>query len=109
MTEQNLKSYDKLADFAPDWVVQPGDIIAERLEELGWSQAEFAIRTEFTRKHVNLLIKGNASITDETAIKLERVLGSSVRYWLNLEAQCREHEAKSKAIEALSASSAWLK
>jgi HTH-type transcriptional regulator/antitoxin HigA len=109
MTEQNLKSYDKLADFAPEWVVLPGDIIAERLEELGWSQAEFATRMEFTRKHVNLLIKGNASITEETAIKLERVLGSSVRYWLNLESQCREHQAKSKARDALSGSSAWLK
>jgi len=46
-----------------------------------------AQRTGFTTKHINLLLKGDAPITQDTAMKLEKVLGSTARFWLGLEAQ----------------------
>ena len=45
-------SHETLADFAPDWVVTPGDTIADLLEERDWTQAEFAQRLGCTTKHV---------------------------------------------------------
>ena len=102
MTEQT-------ALFQPDWVSPPGDTIADLLEEKGWSQAEFAQRCGYTTKHASLLINGKASITEDTALKLERVLGSSARFWLVREAQYRETIARQQEMTALEAQADWLK
>jgi addiction module HigA family antidote len=109
MTEAALRTYESLADFAPDWVAVPGESINDLLEERGWTQTDLATRTGFTTKHVNLLLKGKAPITEETALKLERVLGSTARFWLNLEAQYREHLARQEAVTALAEHADWLK
>jgi HTH-type transcriptional regulator / antitoxin HigA len=111
MTETNIlpMTYDSLSDFAPDWLVTPGDTISELLEERGWTKAELALRTGFTPKHINQLLKGEASITQETAIKLEKVLGSTVRFWLGLEAQYREQLAKKADAVSLAGDVDWLK
>ena len=109
MIEAVSRSYETLADFAPDWVAIPGETIADLLEERGWSQADLAARTGFTSKHVNLLLKGRAPITEETAFRLERVLGSTARFWLNLEAQYREHLARQDSVNTLVQEVHWLK
>ena len=79
--------------FTPDWISPPGDTIADLLEERDWTQAQFAERLGYTTKHVSQLVNGKAPITEETAIKLERVLGSTTGFWLNREAQYREQLA----------------
>ncbi len=75
--------------FTPDWVSPPGDTIADLLEERDWTQAQLAERLGYTTKHISLLINGKAPINEETAMKLERVLGSTVGFWLSREAQYR--------------------
>ncbi len=95
--------------FQPDWFSPPGDTIADLLEEKGWSQVEFARRCGYTTKHASLLINGKASITDNTAIKLERVLGSSARFWLTREARYREAIARQQELETLETRADWLK
>ncbi len=100
---------EQAAAFQPDWISPPGDTIADLLEEKGWTQAEFAQRCGYTTKHVSLLINGKASITEDTALKLERVLGSSARFWLVREAQYRETIARRNEFEALKAQADWLK
>lgn len=95
--------------FNPDWVIPPGATIADLLEERGWSQTEFASRIGYTKKHVNLLIQGKASLSEEAAIKLERVLGSTVNFWLNREALYREAIARKEDLNVLNDSISWLK
>ena len=73
-----------------DLVSPPGETILNILEELGWSRLELAQRTGYTQSHIDQLIEGNASITEEIALKLERVLGSTSGFWLHREAQYRE-------------------
>lgn len=87
---KKIRIYETLADFAPDWVAVPGESINDLLEDRGWTQSDLATRTGFTTKHVNLLLKGKAPITEETALKLERVLGSTARFWLAMERQYKE-------------------
>ena len=87
--------------FGPDWVSPPGDTIADLLEERCWTQAEFAIRLGTSRKFVNQLLSGEASINEATALKLERVLGSTIRFWLNREAEYRAALANRREIEML--------
>ena len=109
VTEAALRTYESLAEFAPDWVAIPGESINDLLEERGWTQADLATRTGFTTKHVNLLLKGKAPISEETALRLERVLGSTARFWLNLEAQYREHVARQESVKSLAQHIDWLK
>jgi HTH-type transcriptional regulator / antitoxin HigA len=99
---------DTLQSFNPDWASPPGDTIADLLEERDWTQAQLAERLGYTTKHVSQLINGKAPVTEETALKLERVLGTSAASWLNREAQYRTQLAKLEEQSLLSAWVSWL-
>lgn len=112
MTDQThavVSGFGSLADFAPDWFATPGDTVADLLAERGWTQVELALRMGYSPKHINQLLKGEAAITQDTAIKLEKVLGSTTRFWLGLEAQYREQLARKADVTALAADVGWLK
>ncbi|OGR08429.1 MAG: XRE family transcriptional regulator [Deltaproteobacteria bacterium RIFOXYD12_FULL_50_9] len=98
-----------VSTFSPDWVSPPGDTIFDLLEERGWKQTELAKRTGYTTKHISLLINGKAPITDETAIKLERVIGSTAHFWLSREAQYRESQFRIVERASLKDEADWLK
>tara|TARA_R110001583_G_scaffold195511_1_gene374766 strand:- start:21936 stop:23054 length:1119 start_codon:yes stop_codon:yes gene_type:complete len=74
-------------EFQPDYYYHPGVFLEEELENIGMSQAELSKRTGITTKTINFIIKGSASISSETAINLEVVLGKPASYWLNLDSQ----------------------
>jgi len=99
---------DTLQPFTPDWVSPPGETIADLLEERDWTQAQLAERLGYTTKHVSLLINGKASVTEEAALKLERVLGSTAAFWLNREAQYRAQLAKIEEQNLLFSWIPWL-
>lgn len=94
--------------FTPDWVSPPGDTIADVLEERDWTQAELADRLGYTTKHISLLINGKAPINEETAMKLERVLGSTAAFWLRREAQYRAALARKDEENRLKGWTSWL-
>ena len=85
---------DLSANFAPDWVSPPGDTILDIIEDKGWTQFELAERLGYSEKHVSQLVNGKVPLTDDTAVKLANVLGSSVGFWLSREAKFREHQAR---------------
>ncbi len=74
------------------------------LEERDWTQAQLAERLGYTTKDISLLINGKAPINEETALRLERVLGSTVGFWLSREAQYRTALAR---IEEENRSKEW--
>lgn len=96
------------APFAPDWVSPPGDTIADVLEERGWTQAELARRLGYTEKHVSQLINGKAAITEDTASRLERVLGSTAGFWLRKEATYRERLERQQFAQRCAGWVDWL-
>lgn len=104
-----MASSDRASPFSPDWTSPPGDTLADILAERGWSQTEFAERTGYTEKHISLLINGKASITEETALKLELVVGSNAAFWLSREARYREAHARADEEKALEKEGNWLK
>lgn len=101
MTSQN--------HYHPDLVTPPGEILLEKLEELGMTQAELADRIGRTKKMVNEIVKGKAPILSETALQLERVLSIPARFWTNAEAQYRECLAREEERERLGDDVDWLK
>lgn len=72
--------------FEPDYAVPPGETLRETLESIGMTQADLARRAELSTKHVNQIIQGEAPITPETAVALERVTRVPARIWNGLEA-----------------------
>ena len=85
---------DQEQTFSPDWVSPPGDTIVDLMEERDWSKTQLAHRLGLSVRRLNQLIKGNISMTHETALRLERVLGSTANFWLNREARYRERLAQ---------------
>lgn len=96
------------SSFAPDWVSPPGDTILDLMEEREWTQQQLADRLGFSPKHVNLLINGKVSLTEDAAIRLQNVLGASVGFWLTREAQYRERAALLDAAQRNIAMVPWL-
>ena len=94
--------------FSPDWVSPPGDTICDLLIERGWTKVELARRLGQSEKHVNLLLSGKAGLTEDTAIRLERVLGGSANFWLTREAQFREAVTRQKVQQEMEGSISWL-
>ncbi|WP_375467641.1 helix-turn-helix domain-containing protein [uncultured Nostoc sp.] len=94
--------------FTPDWVSPPGDTIADILEERDWTQVQLAERLGYTTKYISQLINGKAPINEETALKLERVLGSTTAFWLNREAQYRAGLARLEEENRLKGWTSWL-
>ena len=87
--------------YAPDRVTPPGEILLERLEELGMTQADLADRIGHTKNTVNEIIKGKSPILSETALQLERVLAIPARFWTNAEGQYREFLAREEEQQRL--------
>lgn len=68
-----------------EFIIHPGETLAEVLEELGMSQQELATRTGFTPKHISKVINGMAPISAKFAKKLEYALGVKSSFWMNLQ------------------------
>lgn len=95
--------------YKPDYAVPPGDSLAEILESVSMTQSELASRMGRPLKTINEIVKGKTSITADTALQLERVLGTPASFWINLERNYREALARKKDEEQLKTQLTWLK
>lgn len=75
--------------YQPDYVVSPGCVLEERLDLHGLTHAEFARRCDCSPQLISDIIAGKASITRETALQFESVLGVDASLWLGIEADNR--------------------
>ena len=101
MTEQD-------PPFTPEWVSPPGDSITDAIEERDWTQVQLAERLGYTEKHVSLLLNAKVPITEESAQKLSRVIGSTPEFWLRREAQYRAQLVQIEEKERLQSWIPWL-
>jgi HTH-type transcriptional regulator / antitoxin HigA len=79
--------------FTPD-AVHPGEIVSEYVEFHGWTQRDLARRTGLTPKTISEICNGKAPLTPTTALALEKVLRRPAHFWLNLQRQYDEAEAR---------------
>jgi len=63
----------------------PGYYINEIVEKSGLTQQDFANRLATTPKNLSKLINGQQSLSVDMAMKLSKMLGTSLGYWLNLQ------------------------
>lgn len=79
----------------------PGYYIKEIVENSGLTQEDFAKRLDTSPKNLSYLIRGEQSISVDIAMKISRMLGTSVNYWLNLQNVYDTLIAEFKSEEAL--------
>lgn len=99
---------NKCFKFVPDYVVPPGETLLEVMESQDITQAELVKRTGRPKKTISGIINGKISITAETALQLESVLGVPASFWLNLECNYQEGLARMKEQQQLKKNLDWL-
>jgi antitoxin HigA-1 len=68
----------------PRTPVHPGEHLAEELQELGLTAAEFS-RQIVPVNRITGIIHGQRCITADTALRLGHGFGTSPRFWMNLQ------------------------
>lgn len=83
-----------LEGFNPNWVSKPGATINDILEERKISILDFSMKLGMSVDDCLKLIKAELEIDLVMAKKLEKVIGSSTKFWLKREKTYREGLAK---------------
>jgi addiction module HigA family antidote len=97
-----MKGYDIVSK---EFIVPTGKIIKEYLDENSISQKELSVRIGISEKHISNLLNGNSRLTEEFALKLEKVfVNIPASYWLNYETKYREMLARDEEMYKLNLS-----
>jgi addiction module HigA family antidote len=68
--------------------VHPGEVLLEEfLKPMDISQYQLAKDISVPPRRINEIVLGKRAITADTALRLARYLGTSERFWLNLQAR----------------------
>ena len=88
-----------------EFLVPTGFVIKDYLEELDISQKELAKRMGMSEKHISNLLNGKSKLTEEFAIKLEKIIHAvPASYWLNYESKYREYKVRNELTQNLNES-----
>ena len=68
--------------------IHPGEVLLEEfLKPMGISQYHLAKDISVPPRRINEIVLGKRAVTADTALRLSRYLGTSERFWLNLQAR----------------------
>jgi len=68
--------------------VHPGEMLLEEfLVPMGISQYRLAKEIGVPPRRINEIVHGTRAVSADTALRLARYLGTSERFWMNLQAQ----------------------
>jgi addiction module HigA family antidote len=66
--------------------VHPGEILSEELDVRGISASRLARDLDVPANRITEIVAGRRAVTADTALRLAAFLGTSARFWLNLQA-----------------------
>ena len=69
------------------------------LKPRGIKVSELAEAIDISTKHVSRIINGHERVTPATAMRLSKVLNTSARLWLNMQAAVDAYDAEQAAKE----------
>ena len=82
--------------FFPEMLIHPGETLKDILQAEWMTQEHLSLRTDITTKHISNMINSKASITIDTALKLEKVFGMSAEFWINLQKSYDQDKARAE-------------
>lgn len=86
----------------PIYPIHPGEILADELVELNKTPTELARELHVPANRISQLVVGKRAMTADTALRLERRLGVSAAFWMNLQKRYELDLARDKTGDALS-------
>ena len=82
--------------------VHPGEILFEEfLRPMEISQTRLAHSISVPPRRINEIVLGKRGITADTALRLARVFGTSVQFWMGLQDEYELREARSAIKDQL--------
>lgn len=90
-------------------VYHPGEILDEKLQEMGMGVKEFATRVSKPEKTIIAVLKGKSSITPDMAIAFEMVTKIPADMWLRHQKSYDEFIARKKKEKTLKEGMRWAK
>jgi len=96
-------------EYFPQTVFHPGTTLEEKLQEMGMSIKEFALRTEKPEKTIIAIIKGNSAITHEMAIKFENTTKIPAGFWMRHQQRYDEFKTREKLKLIITNALDWAK
>ncbi len=76
--------------------IHPGEILLEEfLLPMGISQTRLARAIGVPPRRINEIVLGKRGITADTALRLAKVFGTSVQFWMGLQDEYELREARS--------------
>ena len=82
--------------------VHPGEVLHEEfLAPLGISQNALARAMAVPPRRINEIVLGKRGVTADTAVRLAAALGTSERFWLNLQSRYELEIERDRLAEAL--------
>ena len=91
--------------------IHPGEHLKEMLDDLGISHRRLADAMGTPPALVCEIIRGRASISPETAIKIGAALDMSVEFWLNIQRihdlDAARSSVDASAVERISTAAEW--
>ncbi len=79
-----------------DYVVSPGEVLAEFLATRKISKEELATRCDISVNFIKEVIFGNAELTEKVAWSFGRALDTDPQMWINLD---RNYHLRNKRID----------
>jgi addiction module HigA family antidote len=84
LTDEEIAALPKGAILPP---VHPGEVLLEEfIRPYGLSPIRLAAQLGVPRTRIERLVAGDTSMTEDTALRLERLFGASAEFWLGLQA-----------------------
>ena len=93
----------------PDVVFRPGSTLEEKLQEMGMSIKEFALRTDKPEKTIIAVLKGTSAITQEMGIKFENVTQIPANFWMSRQQRYDEFKTREKLKSIITNALDWAK
>ncbi len=77
--------------------IHPGEILKDELDERGLSANALSKALGVPANRITAILRGQRSVTADTALRLARVFGTTPQFWLNMQ---QSYELRRAEIEA---------
>lgn len=93
--------------YVPPVEFHPGVTLSEKLNEMGMSIKEFAVRTSRPEKTIFAIIGGKSSVTSDMAVAFESVTGIPAHFWMEIQRGYDEYVARERRKEQIIQAYEW--
>ncbi|MFN3460057.1 MAG: HigA family addiction module antitoxin [Oceanibaculum sp.] len=93
------ESFERAGNGLPP--VHPGEILAGEMEVLGLSARALGEALAVPPNRITTILKGERSVSADTALRLARFFGTSAKFWLNLQQEYDLKRVEQETGEAI--------